>query len=48
MDGQAILLKPFDIAHVSPLDVHQLKNESSEPFGFFCIVDHERDRPMKP
>ena len=48
MDGQDILLKPFDIAHVSPLEVHQLKNESSEPFGFFCIVDHERDRPMKP
>ncbi len=43
-----ILLKPYDIAYVPPLDVHQLRNESSEPFGFFCIVDRERDRPMKP
>ena len=48
MNDQSILIKPLDIAYVSPLNVHQLKNESSEPFGFFCIVDRERDRPMKP
>jgi ribulose-bisphosphate carboxylase large chain len=46
-DGD-ILLRPYDIAYVPPLDVHQLRNESSEPFGIFCIVDRERDRPMKP
>ena len=45
---QTILLKPLDVVYVPPLEVHQLRNESSEPFGFFCIVDHERDRPMKP
>ena len=43
-----ISLKPFDVAYVPPLQVHQLRNESAEPFGFFCIVDHDRDRPMKP
>jgi ribulose-bisphosphate carboxylase large chain len=41
-------VKPFDIAYVSPLKVHQLRNESTEPFGFFCIVDHDRDRPQQP
>lgn len=37
-----------DIAYIAPLAVHQLRNESAEPFGFYCIVDHERDRPMAP
>jgi ribulose-bisphosphate carboxylase large chain len=41
-------LKLFDIAYISPLEVHQLRNETTEPFGFFCIVDRERDRPMRP
>lgn len=48
LEGQRVILRPFDVAYVSPLEVHQLRNESSEPFGFFCIVDRERDRPMKP
>jgi ribulose-bisphosphate carboxylase large chain len=38
----------MDIAYIPPLEVHQLRNETTEPFGFFCIVDGERDRPMKP
>ncbi|MCB1626769.1 MAG: cupin domain-containing protein [Xanthomonadales bacterium] len=41
-------LKPMDVAYVRPLEVHQLRNESEQPFGFFCIVDRERDRPMRP
>ncbi len=41
-------LKPDDIAYVAPLMVHQLKNDGDEPFGFYCIVDRERDRPMAP
>ncbi|MCK5241921.1 cupin domain-containing protein [bacterium] len=43
-----ILLKPHDIAYVEPDLVHQIRNESAEPFGFFCIVDHERDKPIAP
>lgn len=43
-----VVVQPFDVAYVPPLQVHQLTNEASEPFGFFCIVDHDRDRPMKP
>ena len=41
-------LTPMDVACIGPLEAHQLRNESSEPFGFFCIVDHDRDRPMAP
>lgn len=39
-------LRQLDVAYVPPLAVHQLRNESEEPFGFFCIVDRERDRPQ--
>lgn len=39
-------LKPFDIAYVPPMKIHQLKNNSSNPFGFLCIVDHKRDKPI--
>jgi len=42
-------LKPFDAAYVPPLAVHRLSNDfQNEPFGFLCIVDRERDRPVKP
>ena len=42
-------LKPMeDGAHIGSLEVHQLRNEMSDPFRFFCIVDHDRDRPMAP
>jgi ribulose-bisphosphate carboxylase large chain len=40
-------LGPYDVAYVEPLEPHQLRNEGDEPFGFFCIVDHERDRPAR-
>jgi ribulose-bisphosphate carboxylase large chain len=36
----------MDVGYVEPLKAHQLRNEGHEPFGFFCIVDHQRDRPM--
>ena len=48
MGNQRIALEPMDVVYLQPLDVHQLHNETREPFGFLCIVDHERDRPMKP
>jgi ribulose-bisphosphate carboxylase large chain len=47
-EDDTIALKPYDIAYTKPMQVHQLKNISDQPFGFFCIVDHERDRPQKP
>jgi ribulose-bisphosphate carboxylase large chain len=54
--GEAVLaisdrrlpFRQHDIAYIAPMEVHQLINETEEPFGFYCVVDHERDRPMKP
>lgn len=40
-------LRHLDVACVGPLEAHQLRNETEEPFGFFCVVDHDRDRPMR-
>lgn len=48
MGNHRVILQPMDIVYLQPLEVHQLQNETSEPFGFLCIVDHQRDRPMKP
>ena len=48
LGGRRETLAPMDVASIGPLEAHQLRNESSEPFGFFCIVDHDRDRPTAP
>lgn len=37
---------PGDVITVAPDCVHQFRNGGPEPFGFFCIVDRERDRPV--
>jgi quercetin dioxygenase-like cupin family protein len=36
-------LFPLDVCYIGPWEVHQLVNRDPEPFGFFCIVDAERD-----
>ena len=41
-----VVVKPNDVAFIPPLQVHQLRNDSKEPFGFYCFVDHRRDRPL--
>jgi ribulose-bisphosphate carboxylase large chain len=48
MGNERITLEPMDVVYLRPLEVHQLRNQTREPFGFLCIVDHERDRPTKP
>ncbi len=35
----------LDTLYISPDDPHQLINPFADPFGFFCIVSHDRDRP---
>jgi ribulose-bisphosphate carboxylase large chain len=35
-----------DIVYVAAGEVHQLRNPGEEPFGFLCVVDRERDRPV--
>ncbi len=36
-----------DTVYVAPREVHQFRNSSTmEPFGFLCVVDADRDRPV--
>jgi quercetin dioxygenase-like cupin family protein len=35
----------LDTLYIKPEEPHQLRNVSTEPFGFFCIVNAKRDRP---
>ncbi len=46
--GDAVYPLAFgDTVYVAPNEVHQFRNPSaSEPFGFLCVVDAERDRPV--
>lgn len=38
-------VKPFDFIYVEPLAAHRFVNVGTEPFGFLCIVDRQRDKP---
>jgi quercetin dioxygenase-like cupin family protein len=40
-------LEPFDAVYVPQLTPHRWLNHGSEPFGFLCPVDSERDRPQR-
>lgn len=47
LGGDCFALSNGDAVYVAPGDVHQLRNTSpDEPFGFLCMVDAERDRPV--
>lgn len=35
-----------DLVHIAPGEAHQFLNPTDAPFGFLCIVDRERDRPV--
>jgi quercetin dioxygenase-like cupin family protein len=37
----------LDVVYISSQTPHQFINKGKEPFGFFCIVDRERDRPQE-
>lgn len=45
MGAECHELSFLDILYIPPHVPHQLMNEESEPFGFFCIVRAERDKP---
>lgn len=36
----------MDVLYIPPSAPHKLSNPGNEPFGFFCVVDAERDRPV--
>lgn len=37
-----------DLIHVPPMTWHQFRASESEPLGFLCLVNAERDRPQLP
>jgi len=49
--GQVVLgeevhaIGPLDCVYVAPSAIHQFQATGSEPLGFLCVVDRERDRP---
>ena len=43
--ARSYTLRPMDTIYIPPEQPHQLRAAGSESFGFFCIVDAERDRP---
>lgn len=44
--NSSLAINAHDIVYLRPLEVHQLRNLGSEPFGSFCIADHRCDRPQ--
>lgn len=46
LNDQAWEMQALDTVYVAPWTPHQFLAGSEEPFGFFCIVDAERDRPQ--
>ncbi len=45
LNDQTWEVQALDTVYVAPWTPHQLLAGGDEPFGFFCIVDAERDRP---
>ncbi len=39
-------VKINDVLYIKPNTIHQLQNDHREPFGFYCIVDRQRDAPV--
>lgn len=39
-------VNPMDVVYIAPNEPHQLINSSEAPFGFICVVDAQRDRPI--
>ena len=46
LNDQARKMQTLDTVYVAPWTPHQFLADGDEPFGFFCIVDAERDHPQ--
>ena len=48
VDGGQYPLGVGDVVYVAPSEPHQFLNpeDADEPFGFYCIVNAVRDRPV--
>ena len=41
-------LQAHDLVEVPPMTWHQFRAGESEPLGFLCLVNVDRDRPVRP
>lgn len=41
-------IAPFDMVRVPPMTWHQFRPADDTPLGFLCLVNAERDRPVRP
>ena len=41
-------MKPFDLVTIPAWTWHQFRANAGEPFGFLCMVNMTRDRPVLP
>lgn len=39
-------LRFLDVIYIKPNEPHQLRNPFEKPFGFLCIVNSRRDKPV--
>lgn len=46
LGGEWLPVRCGDVVFVASNDPHQFRTLGDEPFGFLCIVDAERDRPV--
>jgi quercetin dioxygenase-like cupin family protein len=47
LGGEAHPLGQGDVVYVAPHEPHQFRNPAgTEPLGFLCVVDAERDQPV--
>jgi quercetin dioxygenase-like cupin family protein len=47
LDGSTYSVEPHDCVFVSPGTTHQFRAAGGRPFGFLCIVDRRRDKPVR-
>jgi ribulose-bisphosphate carboxylase large chain len=45
LNRRNIYINFLDVLYINPNTPHRFYNPYSEPFGFFCIVNANRDRP---
>jgi quercetin dioxygenase-like cupin family protein len=47
LDGESHEIEPFDVVYVAPGSVHRFLASRGQTLGFLCVVDRDRDRPVR-
>ena len=46
--GEVRDVRAHDLVSIPPLTWHQFRASATQPLGFLCMVNRERDRPQLP